>query len=77
MMNNQFVQQIFGAVQNGANPQALAMQLAQQNPMFQRALQMVNGRTPEQIYDMAAQMAQQRGLDINQIAQQLGVPLPK
>ena len=75
MKNN--VQQIFQAVQNGANPNVIAMQLAQQNPVFRNALNMANGRTPEQIYDMAQQMAQQRGLDINQIAQQLGIPLPK
>ena len=71
------VQQIFQAVQGGANPNVIAMQLAQQNPVFRNALNMANGRTPEQIYDMAAQMAQQRGLDINQIAQQLVIPLPK
>ena len=75
-MNNH-VQQIFQAVQNGANPNVIAAQLAQSNPVFRQALQMTNGRTPEQIYDMAAQMAQQRGLDIKQIAQQLGIPLPK
>ena len=73
MKNN--IQQIFQAVQNGANPNMIAMQLAQQNPVFRQVLQMANGRTPEQIRDMAAQMAQQRGLDINQIAQQLGIPL--
>lgn len=75
-MNNS-VQQIFQALQNGANPNVLAAQLAQNNPVFRQALQMTNGRTPEQIYGMAAQMAQQRGMDINQIAQQLGIPLPK
>ena len=75
MMNN--IRQIFQAVQGGANPNAIAMQLAQQHPVFRNALNMTNGKTPDQIYDMAAQMAQQRGLDINQIAQQLGIPLPK
>ena len=75
-MNNH-VQQIFQAVQQGANPNVIAAQLAQNHPVFRQALQITNGRTPEQIYDMAAQMAKQRGLDINQIAQQLGIPLPK
>lgn len=72
MKNN--VQQIFQAVQNGANPNMIVMQLAQNNPVFQQALQMANGRTPDQIRDMAARMAQQRGIDINQVAQQLGIP---
>ncbi len=75
MRNN--VQQIFQAVQNGANPNVIAMQIAQQNPVFRNALNMANGRTPEQILGMAQQMAQQRGVDLNQVAQQLGMQLPK
>ena len=75
MRNN--VQQIFQAVQGGANPNVIAMQLAQQNPVFRSALNMANGRTPEQILGMAQQMAQQRGVDLNQVAQQLGMQLPK
>ena len=75
MRNN--VQQIFQAVQNGANPNVIAMQIAQKNPVFRNALNMANGRTPEQIIGMAQQMAQQRGVDLNQVAQQLGMQLPK
>ena len=66
--------QIMQAVQNGANPNQIVMQLAQNNPTFQRALQMANGKTPDQFRDMAVNMARQRGLDINQIAQQMGIP---
>lgn len=72
MKNN--VQQIFQAVQNGADPNMIIMQLAKNNPVFQQALRMANGRTPDQIRDMATQMAQQRGIDVNQFAQQLGIP---
>ena len=76
-MNRQMVQQIFGAVQNGANPQTVIMQLAQGNPAFRNAMNMANGKTPDQIYSMTFQMAQQRGVDINQLAQQLGIQLPR
>ena len=75
MRNN--VQQIFQALQGGANPNVIAMQLAQKNPVFRNALNMANGRTPEQIIGMAQQMAQRRGVDLNQVAQQLGMQLPK
>lgn len=75
MRNN--VQQIFQALQGGANPNVIAMQLAQKNPVFRNALNMANGRTPEQIIGMAQQMARQRGVDLNQVAQQLGMQLPK
>ena len=75
MRNN--VQQIFQAVQGGVNPNMLAMQLAQKNPVFRNALNMANGRTPEQIIGMAQEIARQRGVDLNQVAQQLGMQIPK
>lgn len=69
--------QILQAVQNGANPNQIISNLIQQNPAFRQAMQAVNGKTPDQIRDMAYQMAQQRGVDLAQFAQQMGIPLPK
>lgn len=77
MMNNQMVRQIFQAVQNGADPQMVVMQLAQNNALFRNAMNMANGRTPEQIYGIATEMAQKRGVDIDMLANTLGIPLPK
>lgn len=74
-MNNPM--QILQAVQNGVNPNQIIMQLAQQNPAFRQAVQAVNGKSPDQIRDMAYQMAQKRGVDLAQFAQQMGIPLPK
>lgn len=68
--------QILQMAQRG-NPQQIAMQLAQQNPAFRQAMQMMNGKTPEQIRDMAFNMAKQRGVDLNQMARQWGINLPK
>ena len=75
MLNNpiQFIQ----ALQKGGNANQLLMQAAQRNPAVQQAMQAVNGRTPEQVRDLAYEMARQRGVDLNQIAQQLGIRLPK
>lgn len=64
-------------LRSGANPNQLMMQIAQNNPAVQQAMRAVNGKTPTQIRDMAYQMAQQRGIDLNQLARQLGVQLPK
>ena len=75
-MNNQ-IQQINAMLNQGINPQQIAMRLAQSNPAFGRAIKMINGKTSDQIYGMAQQMAQQRGVDLAQMAQQLGVKLPK
>ena len=69
--------QLIQAIQRGGNPQQLIMQAAQTNPAIRQAVQLVNGRTPEQIRDMAYQMAAQRGVDLGKLAQSLGIQLPK
>lgn len=69
--------QLIQMLKGGGNPHQLIMQAAQHNPALRQAMQMVNGRTPEQIRDLAYQLAQQRGIDLNQLAQTLGVKLPK
>ncbi|MBP3311048.1 MAG: hypothetical protein J6L72_02295 [Butyricicoccus sp.] len=67
--------QAIQALQKGANPNQLMMQLAQNNPAVRQAVQMVNGKTPDQIRDMAQQVARQRGVDLNQFMQTLGIRL--
>ena len=69
--------QVIQMLQRGANPNQLMMQLAQNNPAIRQAMQLVNGKTPDQIRDIAQQMAKQRGIDLNQLTQQLGIRLPK
>ena len=75
MMNSPL--QLIQMIQRGGNPQQLVMQAAQNNPILRQAMQAVNGRTPEQVRDMAYQMARQQGIDLNQLARQLGIRLPK
>lgn len=65
------------AMQQNADPRQMIMQMAKKNPAIQRAMQMINGRTPEQIYDMAQQMANRYGQNLQQLAQQLNVRLPR
>ena len=75
MMNSPL--QLIQMIQRGGNPQQLVMQAAQNNPTLRQAMHAVNGRTPEQVRDMAYQMARQQGIDLNQLARQLGIKLPK
>lgn len=67
--------QVIQALQQGANPNQLMMQLVQQNPAVRQAMQMVNGKTPDQIRDMAQQIARQRGIDLSQLTRQLGIKI--
>ena len=68
--------QLAQALRQGANPQQVIAQYAQQSPTFQATMQRINGRTPQQILQEAQRMAQQCGVNLNQFAQKLGVRLP-
>lgn len=61
---------------NGRNPQQVLMQVAQQNPIMNQALQMTNGQTPQQMRQTAMNLARQHGVDINQLAQMMGINGP-
>lgn len=74
MMNPlQMIQMLRGA----QNPMQTMVQLSRQNPQLNQIMQMTNGKTPAQMEQMVRQAAQQRGVDLNQLAQQLGVKLPR
>lgn len=78
MMNNMPMNpmQVIQMLQRGGNPNQLASQLIQQHPAFRQAAQFMNGKTPQQIQQEVQRMARQRGMDLNQLAQQLGIRLP-
>lgn len=61
MRNNtmQIIQMLMQS--GGGNPQIVAQQILQQNPRFAKAIQ---GQNPE---TLAKQMAQNQGVDINQV----------
>lgn len=72
MMNNP-MQMIMQMVQGTGNPMQAIMSMSQQNPQMRQAMQMLNGQTPAQMEQTVRQMAQQRGVDVNQIMRQLGL----
>lgn len=54
----------------------MIQQMARSNPQINQVMQMMNGKSPDQIRKMASNMAKERGMNLEQVAQQLGVPLP-
>lgn len=79
MMNNAPMNpaQLIQMIQRGANPNQIVSQLIQQHPVVRQAAQFMNGKTPQQIQRQVQQMAAQRGVDLNQLARNLGIQLPK
>lgn len=68
--------QLISMMQQSGNPMGMLMQMSQQNPLMGKAMRALNGKTPGQMEQYVRQMAQQRGVDLNQLAQQMGIRMP-
>ncbi len=75
LMNNP-LNMMMNAIRGGGNPMVIAQQLAQTNPQVRQAMQMINGKSPAQLKQMAENMARERGVSLNDVARQLGITLP-
>lgn len=61
------------AAQRGQNPMGLIQQLAQGNPRAARAMSMMNGKNPAQMREMAYNIAQERGIDLDAYMRSMGL----
>lgn len=71
-MNNPFVM-LAQLVQSGGNPTAMISRMAQQNPQIAQSMQMLSGRRPQELQQIAMNLAQQKGLDLNAVIRGLGI----
>ena len=58
-------------IMQGGNPMQLMQNMAAQNPAVAQAMKLVEGKSPEQINQIAANMCKERGIDFNQFANQI------
>ena len=66
---------ILRAAMGGISPTQFLQQMAGQNPMAAQAMNLIRGKTPEQLHQIADNMAKQRGTTVEGIARQYGIPL--
>ena len=69
--------QVFNAIIKSTNPNQMLMQYAQQNPAIREAMQMVNGKTPDQVRQITESIARQRGINLTTFMRELGIQIPK
>ena len=69
--------QLIQLIQGGGNPIQMLNQMSRTNPMVGQVLRMTNGRTPNEMRNMAQEIARQRGVDLNQLAESMGLKLPR
>lgn len=71
-MNNPILSMV-QTFNSGGNPMQMIEQMAKQDPYMAQAMQMIQGKSPQQLQVMAQNMAQERGIDINQMIRDLGI----
>lgn len=62
---------IMQMLQNSGNPMMMLQQMAQQNPMMGRAMQMGQGKNEVQLKNTVRNLAKQRGMNDEQLQQML------
>ena len=75
VMNNP-VLQMMNVMRSGGNPMTLIQQMAGQDPRMRQFMQMVSGKSPDQLKQMAENVAKERGVSLNDVARQLGITIP-
>lgn len=60
-------QEMLQVLMHSNNPAAMVQQMLGNNPMFQRAMQMGQGKSEDEIKQIVKNLASQRGMDINQL----------
>lgn len=73
MITNNPLALLMQAAQSGGNPVTMLQQMAAQNPQMAQAFRLIQGKDARQLQAMAQNIARERGLDLNEVAQSLGI----
>lgn len=72
MMSNPIFQ-LANIARNGGNAMQMLQRMAAQNPQAAQAINMIHGKTPQQLQQIATNMARERGTTPQEIARSLGL----
>lgn len=70
--------QMINMLTGSANPMQMLQQMFGKNPNYQRAMQMTQGKSPEQLQQIVSNLAKQRGMntqDLQQMVSKMGFKL--
>ena len=71
MMNNPM--QLFQMLKGAQNPMAMMMSMFGNNPQFNQIMQIVQGKSPQELEQYVRNAYQSNGQDINQVLKQFGL----
>lgn len=63
--------------QAGKNPMSMIQKALGGNPQMDQAMRMIQGKNPQELRTTAENMAKERGISLEQLAQGMGLTLPK
>ena len=72
MMSNPIFQ-LASLARNGGNAIQMLQRMASQNPQAAQAINLIQGKTPQQLQQIATNMAKERGTTPQEIARSLGL----
>ena len=61
------------AARSGNDPMSLLRQMAGQNPQMAQFMQMIGGKSPAQLQQMAENMARERGINLDDMIKNMGI----
>lgn len=64
------------AIRTGGDTEAILLQMAGQDPRAAQAMQMLRGKSPQQVQKMVENMCRERGTTPAELAQNMGIPFP-
>lgn len=73
LMGNNPIIQILNMARGGGDPSALINQAIQNHPQRQQIQQIVGGKSPEQLLQVAQNMCRERGTSIDEVLKQFGI----
>lgn len=68
--------QMLQMLQGARNPLGLLQQMSQNNPQLKRVVEVMNGKSPKELEQYVRNTAKTQGVDLNKLAQSLGLNLP-
>lgn len=65
--------QMVQMLRNGQNPMQMMEQMARKDPRASQAFNMIQGKSPQQLEQMARNMAREKGIDLDMVMRQMGL----
>lgn len=69
--------QMFNLLSKAKDPMNLLQQMSSNNPQLKRVLEVINGKSPQELRQYVENTAKTQGVDLNQLAQRLGLQIPQ